>query len=208
MNVFSLGPFYRVVGLIKGILSFLCRILFRKKKIAEKCDEDKPIEIISVGTNSKNKDYGNFGSNNEAGGNSVLVDWSDWKEPTSAEDTKENLDSMNLFEDMEPKLTRPRMLKVSPSNPPDQKAMLSSNRLQVSGTSFEVQSELGTWVENSSGWDEEVLDDLSEEAANILKEKKKMERQRRTIEQKKRNEELRAMRADRKNAPHLGMKVN
>ena len=70
------------------------------------------------------------------------------------------------------------------------------------------QSELGTWVENSSGWDEEVLDDLSEEAANILKEKKKMERQRRTIEQKKRNEELRAMRADRKNAPNLGMKVN
>ena len=38
------------------------------------------------------------------------MDWSDWKEPTSAEDTKENLDSKNLFEDMEPKLTRPRMV--------------------------------------------------------------------------------------------------
>ena len=69
MNVFSLGPFYRFLGLIKGILSFLCRSLFRKKKITEKCDEDKPIEIISVGTNSKNKDYGNFGSNGYSMGN-------------------------------------------------------------------------------------------------------------------------------------------
>lgn len=71
-----------------------------------------------------------------------------------------------------------------------------------------LQSELGVWVESSSGWDEEVLDDLSEEAASILKEKRRLERQKRTMEQKRKKEELRAIKAEKKTVSHLGMKVN
>ena len=70
------------------------------------------------------------------------------------------------------------------------------------------QSELGTWIESSPGWDEEVLDDLSEEAVNILKEKRRLERQKRTIEQKKKKEQQRAIRAERKPGAQLGVKLN
>ena len=52
MNIFSLGPLYRILSLIKGIFSFIFRIVFRRKKKLDKddgrVDNDNPIEIISI----------------------------------------------------------------------------------------------------------------------------------------------------------------
>ena len=70
------------------------------------------------------------------------------------------------------------------------------------------QSELGSWTESSAGWDDELNEDLSEEATSILKEKRRIEREIRTNEQKRKKEALRAQRAEKKHAPFLGMKMN
>ena len=52
MNVFSLGPLYRILNLIKSIFGYIFRIVFWKKKKLDKddgrIDNDKPIEIISI----------------------------------------------------------------------------------------------------------------------------------------------------------------
>lgn len=215
MNVFSLGPLYRILNLIKSIFGYIFRIVFWKKKKLDKddgrIDNDKPIEIISIdqsGNRSSSLLEEQRGEMNMPG-NNTLVDWNDWKDSNSQDVPEETaVEEANFFQDMEPTLTRPRVLKIMKNDPVDQHAKHQSRLQAADNTSFEVQSELGTWIESSPGWDEEVLDDLSEEAANILKEKRRLERQKRTVEQKKKKEQQRAIRAERKPGAQLGVKLN
>ncbi len=68
---------------------------------------------------------------------------------------------------------------------------------------------MGAWVDDQPGWDDETIEEseISEEAQNILREKRKAEKQRRAMEQKRKKEEQRLGRADKKST-HLGIKVN
>ena len=50
-------------------------------------------------------------------------------------------------------------------------------------------SELGTWEDQSQTWEDEAGEDLSWEADNAIKEKRKAERQQRQLQQQRKKQE-------------------
>lgn len=65
-----------------------------------------------------------------------------------------------------------------------------SNKLAVaSDPPFIQTSELGTWEDQSQTWEDEAGEDLSWEADNAIKEKRKAERQQRQLQQQRKKQE-------------------
>ena len=63
--------------------------------------------------------------------------------------------------------------------------------------------ELGTWEEVDNGWDEGVNEDLSWEAEAAIKERRRLEREHRQMEQLRKKQEREAGRTNRKDSGSL-----
>ena len=68
-------------------------------------------------------------------------------------------------------------------------------------------SELQSWEEGENAWGEEATEDLSWEAEAALKEKRRLERQNRTLEQQRKKQQRDSMRGLKKDS-HLAVKIS
>lgn len=57
---------------------------------------------------------------------------------------------------------------------------------------------MGTWDDNENAWGDEINEDLSWEADAAIKEKKRLERERRQMEQMKKKQERESLKNSRK----------
>jgi hypothetical protein len=73
-----------------------------------------------------------------------------------------------------------------------------SNRLAMTSEVPLMDGELGTWEDQENAWGEEVSEDLSWEAEAAIKEKKRLERERRQAEQLRKKQEKEQLRTGRK----------
>ncbi|XP_066146840.1 receptor-binding cancer antigen expressed on SiSo cells [Euwallacea fornicatus] len=94
------------------------------------------------------------------------------------EKPEENSKDEDLFESMTPQIKAPRKVLVSTEN--DQTHQLKNNRLSVMSENSLAVGELGEWDE-SSGWDGERL--LDEDAQKVLREQKRLEREKKALAQ-------------------------
>ncbi|KAF7271527.1 hypothetical protein GWI33_015601 [Rhynchophorus ferrugineus] len=134
-----------------------------------------------------------------------IQDWADWgndalidKKPKTVQDyialyrqqtfkphnneVEENVEEqLNFFEDMTPQITKQTKVLIRNKNDEGSSKILN-NRLNAIDDSVNVipSAELGEWNENS-GWDGEQL--LDHEAQRILREQKKLDREKRLWEQ-------------------------
>lgn len=68
-------------------------------------------------------------------------------------------------------------------------------------------SELESWEEDPSAWAEEITEDLSWEAEAAIREKRKAERQERTLEQQRKKQQRDAARGMKKDT-HIAVKIS
>ncbi|KRT80624.1 hypothetical protein AMK59_5711 [Oryctes borbonicus] len=98
---------------------------------------------------------------------------------TQEDDPEQQAD---FFEDMTPRITTQRKLFISSNN---ERNAAASNDLSLVPEMILVGNELGEWDE-SSGWDGEKLEC---DAMEVLKEKKRIDRERKLLEQQQRRME-------------------
>eukprot|EP00794_Sanderia_malayensis_P011888 gene11888-13120_t len=194
-------------SLFKIIFGLLSRLWCRSRKqssnnIVNDSSSGSGQIHITIGGNNINENIHSSQRQFTTGVESNFVDWNNWQDnPTGADpnhdDAQPGYD--NLFEDMEPKLTRPKMVRVSkPTGLMNQKGTHQS-RLHVDANNINIQ-----------GWNDELIEEsqISEEARSMLKEKRRADKQRRADEQRRKKEEHKQMRMEKKGAGHLGIKVN
>ncbi|GJQ72552.1 hypothetical protein Trydic_g1223 [Trypoxylus dichotomus] len=87
----------------------------------------------------------------------------------------------DFFEDMTPRITAQKKVLISHN----EKCIETSNKLSLDPQLVLMGNELGEWEENS-GWDGEKLES---EAMAVLKEKKRIDRERKLLEQQQRRME-------------------
>lgn len=72
---------------------------------------------------------------------------------------------------------------------------------------FYQGSELETWDDNEQAWNEEIGEDLSWEAEAAIREKRRVDRQERTIEQQMKKQQRNAIRTTKKDS-HIAVKIS
>lgn len=160
--------------------AFCC---FRKRKLSYR-ETEQLTQVIS------NEDFPNSDNWSEWGHNAfkeepkTVKDYIERYRDNTIKLHSEKLDEPqeqeNFFEDMAPQIIR--QTKVLIKNKNDEFSGLKGNRLSVTDDRVNVacSSELGEWDENS-GWEGENL--LDQEAQRVLREQKKLERERKAWEQ-------------------------
>lgn len=151
-----------------------------------------------------------------------LDDWEQWGkdeqfsikvEPsTPPSDPTPSSGEVDLFQDMQPVFQKTKKIRVKKSVPNNVQELghpaVTSSRLNFDMRYTAPETELGTWLEEPSAWDEGVSErEIELETENVFKEKKKAERERRMLEQLRKKEEKEMIRAARKSASGLGVKV-
>jgi hypothetical protein len=112
------------------------------------------------------------------------------------------LEEINLFEDMQPTFRRAKKITVrtSTSDMSDDDSSKLSTRLAMESMPLSSSSELGTWNENVSTWEDETkLDDseLAWTARNTMREKREADRARRQAEIERKRQERESQRQQR-----------
>lgn len=152
-----------------------------------------------------------------------LVDWNTWgndKPPEEDEEEKE-IPAEELFKDMEPVINKAKMVRVTkkiiapqrPSTSPFDFQSIPSGRHHSSSIDFnpqyQVESELGTWEDEPSGWDNEIDEtEINEQTQNMIKKNKMLEREKRAEEQKRKKLKKEQLRAQRRHESHIGVKIS
>nr|CAH7728635.1 unnamed protein product [Callosobruchus chinensis] len=104
-----------------------------------------------------------------------------------SKESNELEEQLNFFEDMTPHITK-QMKVVLDTNEQHKANQTSGNRLNFDENSVNaiITEELREWDE-SSGWENELLD---HDAQKALREKKKQERERRALEQQQKKQKM------------------
>ena len=74
---------------------------------------------------------------------------------------------------------------------------------------YSLQAELEAWQDEGSGWDDEVDEnEISAATDTMLKENRRLEREKRAREQKQKRQEKEMMRASRKDSGQIGFRIS
>ncbi|PVD31997.1 hypothetical protein C0Q70_07423 [Pomacea canaliculata] len=112
----------------------------------------------------------------------------------------------DYFQDMEPDFRRPAKILIKKKENKVNMDIISS-RLAAIADSPPVGSELETWDDNEQAWNEEIGEDLSWEAEAAIREKRRVDRQERTIEQQMKKQQRNAIRTTKKDS-HIAVKIS
>ncbi|XP_033727149.1 receptor-binding cancer antigen expressed on SiSo cells-like [Pecten maximus] len=93
----------------------------------------------------------------------------------------------DYFQDMTPTIKRQKKVLIKQK----EEMRNQSNMFAVSASDLPLSagSELGTWDDRETGWDNEAGEDLSWQAEAAIKEQKRSERRERNLEQQRRRQE-------------------
>lgn len=100
----------------------------------------------------------------------------------------------DYFQSMEPVFRKQTKVLVKKKDDSINTSAISNKLAVSSDAPFMQTSELGTWEDGSQTWEDEAGEDLSWEADNAIKEKRKAERQQRHIQQQRKKLERENMR--------------
>jgi len=108
---------------------------------------------------------------------------------------KQPEDDMDFFQDMTPRVTRNTKIVLHKND--DVNSALSRAKFAISNDVPIPDKELGAWDDRmtESAWAEEACEDLSWQATNEVREKKKIEREQRHQDQLRKKEERKPVRA-------------
>lgn len=108
------------------------------------------------------------------------------QQQTSQEDEPE----MDYFSDMTPKLKKQKKVFIKKKDDSVNTQSISSKLAPMDiPMSLQTGSELGSWDDDGNAWEAEEEDDLSWEADNVIREKRRQERQQRHLDQQRKKQE-------------------
>ncbi|XP_071104255.1 receptor-binding cancer antigen expressed on SiSo cells-like [Haliotis cracherodii] len=109
---------------------------------------------------------------------------------------------IDYFQDLTPDFKKAPKILLKKKDEPSINKTAISNRLAVSSDIPIPGSELGSWEDEGNAWGDEAQEDLSWQAEAAMKEKRRLERQERTMEQQRKKHE-RDMKGGQKRDSHM-----
>ncbi|XP_074656282.1 receptor-binding cancer antigen expressed on SiSo cells-like [Tubulanus polymorphus] len=122
--------------------------------------------------------------------------------------TPEEEAELDYFQGMEPSYIKTQKILIKKREEFVGNSNSISSRLAVNVGALQ-ESELGSWEDSDNAWEADISDDLTWEAQEAIKEKRRQERERRAAEHQRRKYERDNQRASgRRDAAGIGMKLS
>ncbi|XP_060603602.1 receptor-binding cancer antigen expressed on SiSo cells-like [Ruditapes philippinarum] len=190
----------KIFGVIFMIFSPLKRLWCRRKR-----RNSDPILPMSNHYPSVENLSSHYSMNGTGQVQEELSPWDSWDEQKQAEkirsveeyrqrqlqlqqqQSQENEPEMDYFQDMTPKVKKQKKVLVKKKE--DYTGYISDKLAMTADIPMMQNSELGSWEESGNAWEAEADDDLSWQADNVIKEKRKAERQQRHLQQQLKKQE-------------------